>query len=32
MRFILWSCMIVTAFPLVSEAQYKGDHIPGFLG
>lgn len=32
MRFILWSCMTVTAFRLVSEAQYKGDHIPGFLG
>jgi hypothetical protein len=32
MRFILWSCMIVTAFRLVSDAQYKGDHIPGFLG
>jgi hypothetical protein len=24
--------MIVTPFPVVSEAQYKGDHIPGFLG
>jgi hypothetical protein len=32
MRFILWSCMIVTDFPLLSEAQYKGNHIPGFLG
>ena len=31
-RFILLSYMIVTAFPLASEAQYKGDHIPGFLG
>lgn len=30
--FVLWSCMIVTAFPVVSKAQYKGDHIPGFLG
>lgn len=32
MRFILWSCMIGTVFLLVSESQYKGDHIPGFLG
>ena len=32
MRFILWSCMILPAFQSVSEAQYKGDHIPGFLG
>jgi hypothetical protein len=24
--------MIVIAFPVVSDAQYKGDHIPGFLG
>jgi len=24
--------MIVAAFPVLSEAQYKGDHIPGFIG
>jgi hypothetical protein len=24
--------MIVAAFPVVSEAQYRGAHIPGFLG
>jgi hypothetical protein len=24
--------MIVTVFAVVCEAQYKGDHIPGFLG
>ena len=32
LRFILWPCMILIALPVVSEAQYKGDHIPGFLG
>ena len=32
LRFILWSCMMLIAFAVVSEAQYKGDHIPGFLG
>jgi hypothetical protein len=31
-RLILWSCLIVTIFPVLSQAQYKGDHIPGFLG
>ena len=31
-RAIFWSVLIVTAFPLASEAQYKGDDIPGFLG
>jgi len=29
---ILWACLIVTVLPVMSEAQYKGDHIPGFLG
>jgi hypothetical protein len=32
LRLILWSCLIVAVFPALSEAQYKGDHIPGFLG
>ena len=31
-RAIFWSVLIVTTFPLASEAQYKGDDIPGFLG
>src|SRR5438128_1679165 len=32
LRLILWSCFIVTVLPIPSEAQYKGDHIPGILG
>jgi hypothetical protein len=32
LRLILWSCLIVFVFPTASEAQYKGDDIPGFLG
>src|SRR5580704_9768864 len=32
LSLICWSCLIATGFPVVSEAQYKGDHIPGFLG
>jgi len=32
LRLILCLCLIITAFPLASEAQYKGDDIPGFLG
>jgi len=32
LRFVLWSCMVVVVFPVVSQAQYKGDDIPGFLG
>ncbi len=31
-RLVLWFCFIVTAFPVVSQAQYKADDIPGFLG
>jgi hypothetical protein len=32
LRFLLWSYVTLTVFPAVSEAQYKGDHIPGFIG
>ena len=32
LRLILCLCLVITAFPLASEAQYKGDDIPGFLG
>src|SRR5271154_6701532 len=32
LRFVLWSCIILAAFPAVGQAQYKGDDIPGFLG
>jgi hypothetical protein len=32
LRLIPWVCFIVTILPIRSEAQYKGDHIPGFLG
>jgi hypothetical protein len=29
---ILWLCLTTAALPGLSEAQYKGDHIPGFVG
>jgi hypothetical protein len=29
---MLWSCLVVSVLPITSEAQYKGDHIPGFAG
>jgi hypothetical protein len=29
---ILWSCLIGMFLTVSSEAQYKGDHIPGFTG
>jgi len=32
LRLILCLCLVITAFPLASKAQYKGDDIPGFLG
>ena len=32
LRLILWLCLIVTVLTVRCEAQYKGDHIPGFLG
>ena len=32
LHLVLWSCIIVAAFPVVSLGQYKGDDIPGFLG
>lgn len=31
-RLILWSCLIGMFLTVSSEAQYKGDHIPGFTG
>jgi hypothetical protein len=31
-RLILWSCLVFIILAARSEAQYKGDHIPGFLG
>src|SRR5271155_581672 len=32
LRLILRACLIVTVLTALSEAQYKGDHIPGFIG
>lgn len=32
LRLILRAWLIVTVLTAMSEAQYKGDHIPGFIG
>jgi hypothetical protein len=32
LRLILGACLIATVFPVMCTAQYKGDHIPGFIG
>src|SRR5258707_3578378 len=32
LRQILCLCLTAAVLPVLSQAQYKGDHIPGFLG
>jgi hypothetical protein len=32
LRLLAWTCFIVTILAARCQAQYKGDHIPRFLG
>jgi hypothetical protein len=32
LRWILVGCIFVFSFPALCIGQYKGDHIPGFVG